>query len=236
MSWRTAVLRLMRVPGEPEVPFGGTPRTFRAARNFLTLKIVRWAFAQAVMLIGLVVMSGVMEVKIAGVANPSVVPFLRAIYIAAWAFFLLQFLFGWAVMRLDYELRWYILTDRAIRIREGIGTVREKTIALANIQNIEIRQGPLQRLLRIADLEVKTAGGGATAPAKGKQHTEPLHVAFFRGVDNAEAIRDLVREGVRRQKGAGLGDLDDEHESDDALHAAQALLEETRRVRAALTR
>jgi hypothetical protein len=45
-----------------------------------------------------------------------------------------------------------------------------------------------------------------------------MHVAYFRGVDNAEAIRDLLREGVRRQRDAGLGDPDEPH----AVHGAAA--------------
>ena len=111
-------------------------------------------------------------------------------------------------------------------------------MALANVQNIAIRQGPLQRLLGIADVEVKTAGGGASAPGprgKGKSMAEPMHVAFFRGVDNAERIRDLVREGVRRQRDAGLGDPD-EHAHQPAPQAAGEaaieLLREARKLRA----
>ena len=144
---------------------------------------------------------------------------------------------GWMLVRLDYDLRWYMLSDRAIRIREGITTIREKTIALANIQNIAIKQGPLQRFLGIADVEVKTAGGGGGTSGESGQkgHVgEPMHVAYFRGVDNAVEIRDLLREGVRRQKDAGLGDPDEEVHvaaADDVEGAIQELLSEARLLR-----
>jgi membrane protein YdbS with pleckstrin-like domain len=146
--------------------------------------------------------------------------------------YFLQFFYSLAVLRLDYEMRWYMVSDRAIRIREGILSVREKTIALANIQNIGIRQGPLQRILGIADVEVRTAGGGSAASeAQKKSIHEPMHIAYFRGVDNAETIRDLVREGVRRQRNTGLGDPDEHH--GDGLHDAVAmLLDEARKLRA----
>jgi uncharacterized membrane protein YdbT with pleckstrin-like domain len=126
-----------------------------------------------------------------------------------------------------------MLSDRAIRIREGITTVREKTIVLANVQNLSIRQGPLQRLLGIADVEVKTAGGGGeSSDGRGKKSmAEPLHVAYFRGVDNAEQIRDLVLEGVRRQKDAGLGDPDEPAPRDDASAAVAEVLAEARALR-----
>jgi uncharacterized membrane protein YdbT with pleckstrin-like domain len=120
-------------------------------------------------------------------------------------------LFHLAVVRLDYEKRWYIVTDRSLRVREGVVGVREMTITFANIQNIAISQGPLQRLLSIADLRVETAGGGGSSH---HQHGAPnLHTAWFRGVDNATEVRELIQQRLRKWKDAGLGD----HE--DLLHA-----------------
>lgn len=149
---------------------------------------------------------------------------------------LFEILIGYAVVRLEYELRWYMVSDRAIRIREGILTVKEKTIALANIQNIAIRQGPLQRLLGIADVEVKTAGGSEPQSGQGKQQVaEPLHVGYFRGVDNAEVIRDLIRDAARRYADAGLGDPDDHYKTTgDEEQAARLILQECRELRAFL--
>jgi uncharacterized membrane protein YdbT with pleckstrin-like domain len=152
-------------------------------------------------------------------------------------FLAIEILLGWTIVRLDFELRWYMLSDRALRVREGITTVREKTVALANIQNIAVRQGPLQRILGIADVEVKTAGGGGTSTSvdhdrKGK--SEPMHVAYFRGVDNAEEIRDLLREAVRSHRDTGLGDPDEPQRSGDADAAAAELLSAARSLRAAL--
>jgi uncharacterized membrane protein YdbT with pleckstrin-like domain len=235
MSWRAMVLALVRVPHQPEPPPGSPPTVFRAARNYLTLRIVEWVIRQTLLLlIPIVFMVIVAVVRSSKGTPPAFVPVLEVL---AWVIYVTQFLFSWAVLRLDYELRWYMLSDRAIRIREGIVTVREKTMALANVQNIALRQGPLQRLLGIADVEVKTAGGGVSSagPHAKKPMGEPMHVAFFRGVDNAEEIRDLVREGVRRQRDAGLGDPD-ERAHDHVPHAAAAaaveLLREARKLRA----
>src|SRR5690606_2799937 len=79
----------------------------------------------------------------------------------AWVAFVGQAIFSLAVLRFDFDMRWYILSDRGLRIREGILTVREKTMTFANIQNIAIRQNPIQRLFGIYDVEVRSAGGGA---------------------------------------------------------------------------
>jgi uncharacterized membrane protein YdbT with pleckstrin-like domain len=183
---------------------------FRAAPNFFKLRLLRWGFTQLVALGGLLWAIYFVDYMQARGATPAwFILLLKAGEVLGWVAFLFEAVIGWTIVRLDFELRWYMLSDRAIRIREGIVTVREKTIALANVQNIAIRQGPLQRALGIADVEVKTAGGGSSESQGKKGGHEPMHVAYFRGVDNAEEIRDLVREGVRVQKNAGLGEPDE---------------------------
>jgi hypothetical protein len=136
---------------------------------------------------------------------------------------------------LDYKRRWYLVTDRSLRIREGVWTLHERTMSFANVQNLEIRQGPIARLLDLASLEVRSAGGGGQARAGGDaKHSglgDDLHVAHFRGVDNAEEIRDLILARLRGIRGAGLGDPDDARD-----HAALAVLAEARALRAALER
>ncbi|HEX6095979.1 MAG TPA: PH domain-containing protein [Thermoanaerobaculia bacterium] len=235
MTWRDFTLRLLRVPRTPEPPPGSPPRVFRAAPNFFKLRLIRWAFAQLLAVGGLL-----WAIYFVGVVADTRVPrfviwLLRMAEVFGWLVFAFEVVLGWMIVRLDYEMRWYMLSDRAIRIREGIATVREKTVALANVQNIAVRQGPLQRFLGIADVEVKTAGGGGRGSAEGQQSkgSEPMHVAYFRGVDNAEEIRDLVREGVRMQRNAGLGDPDEQE--DDAHDAVAALLAEARALRAAVS-
>jgi membrane protein YdbS with pleckstrin-like domain len=114
------------------------------------------------------------------------------------------------MVRLDYEMRWYIVTDRSLRIREGVASIREMTMTFANVQNLSIEQGPIQRLLRISDLRVRTAGGGSGDEDKehgDKEHS--MHVGYLRGVDQAEKIRDSILARLRRLKDSGLGDLDD---------------------------
>jgi uncharacterized membrane protein YdbT with pleckstrin-like domain len=241
MSTRDTLLHYLKVPPTPEPPPGAPPRVFRASPNFFKLRLIRWGFAQLAAVAGVIwAINFFSFLENRGV--PDIAVFLmrlgEAFGIAALLF---NAILGWMLVRLDYDLRWYMLSDRAIRIREGITTIREKTIALANIQNIAIKQGPLQRFFGIADVEVKTAGGGGGSSGEGgkKGHVgEPMHVAYFRGVDNAVEIRDLLREGVRRQKDAGLGDPDEEVHvpADDVQGAIQELLSEARALRAGVGR
>jgi uncharacterized membrane protein YdbT with pleckstrin-like domain len=245
---RAAALRLLRVPPDPRVPEGegGRVRVFRAAPNFFRYNLARWALAQLGALFGLVF--GVVLIRtFAGTLGRfgwfDVVVWIEAL---AWLGFLAQLPFTFALLRLDFEMRWYIVTDRSLRIREGLTRVREQTMTFANIQNMTIRQGPLQRLLGIADVEVHTAGGGSGGSSEGQGKTgggAAMHVGVFRGVDNAEEIRDAIRERVRLHRDAGLGDPDDApalpaHPDAAAappplLAAARELLAETRALRAA---
>lgn len=234
--WRELVLRVMRVPPRPEPPPGSPPRVFRASPNFLTLKWIGWGAGELLLAFPLTAFT--IFLLTIGADNASDVPLrvLKPIAAVTWTVYAIQFIWTAAVLRLDFELRWYMVSDRAIRIREGISVVREKTIALANVQNISLRQGPLQRLLGIADVEVTSAGGGAQSNPHGKKNPfeEPMHIAKFRGVDNAEEIRDLLSEGVRRQRSTGLGDPDEAHHApgaDDESGAAAMLLEGARRLR-----
>lgn len=250
-NFKALILDLLKVPPEPQPPAGapGSLRVFRAAPNYYRLRLLLWLGSQLSALVGLLVAlfflhgsfgSGILE------RNPQLQPLaimifgLEGIGIIT---FVVQIPVTYVATRLNYELRWYLVTDRSLRIRTGVWTVEELTMTFANIQEITVHQGPLQRLLKIADLKVRSAGGGGGAGSEG-QHTRETHVAYFHGVDNAEAIRDLIVAHLRRQRDTGLGDPDSpapeelpavEH-ADDVLEAARAVLAEARALRGTLTR
>jgi len=121
--------------------------------------------------------------------------------------FVVQIPVTYALRRLEYEQRWYIVTDRSLRLRSGVWQVREVTMSFANLQQITISQGPLQRLLGLADVRVQSAGGGGGAtPGHPQGGGDDAHLGYFRAVDNAEEIRDLITERLRRFRESGLGD------------------------------
>jgi uncharacterized membrane protein YdbT with pleckstrin-like domain len=159
------------------------------------------------------------------------------------AVFLVQIPFTYMLVRVDYEMRWYIVTDRSLRIRTGVWSVRESTLTFANIQQISVGQGPLQRLLGIYDLEVTTAGGGSGGGHHGHAgQGQSMHQGFFHGIDNAPEIRTMMLERLRHLRDTGLGDPDEAHheearlpESSTALlDAARELLQEAQALRQAM--
>jgi hypothetical protein len=145
----------------------------------------------------------------------------------------------YAAVRLDYEMRWYLVTDRSLRIRSGLWKVREMTMSFANLQQVMVSQGPLQRLLGIADVRVHSAGGGGSSdPHQGQG--DNMHTGVFHGVENAFEVRDLILDRLRHFRETGLGDPDElAHlppanspvSGAETVAAARELLVETRQLR-----
>jgi membrane protein YdbS with pleckstrin-like domain len=203
---RRWLLQLLRVPAEPAPPPGNPDvlQTFRASPAYLRYSLVAWALAQAGALAAIIF--GYLMLRFARVNVGSFVLDFGLLEQIALAGFVAQLPFSYALVRLNFELRWYILSDRSLRIRHGILSVREQTMTFANIQNISIRQNPLQRIFGIASVVVRAAGGGSGAKQPGQQDS---HEAMFEGVDNAEHIRHVIRERIRMHRDSGLGDPDE---------------------------
>jgi membrane protein YdbS with pleckstrin-like domain len=104
-------------------------------------------------------------------------------------------------IRVDFELRHYLVGDRSLRVAQGAWRREEVTLSYANIQNIEVTQGPLERLFGFKSLTVSTAGGDAPATGTGGGHS-----AHLVGLADAEALRALILDMLKAQKGSGLGE------------------------------
>ena len=226
------LLQWLRVPHEPAPPEGSPDsiKIFRAGANYYRWRLFVWALGWLgsllpLLLVGLIIMG-----------PHKLPPLARTILLASEAIFFFVWLFvvlpcSYLTQRLNYEQRWYIVTDRSLRIRAGIWSVEELTMTFANIQDIRITSGPLQKFLGLADLEVASAGGGSTGP-KGERMSSS-HVACFAGVDNAEQIRDLIQDRLRHYRDAGLGDPNAKPAAPTVDQAAVTLLAEARALRAA---
>lgn len=170
---------------------------------------------------------------------------LWGLKIIGFGLYLLQIPITYAVVRLDYEMRWYMVTDRSLRLRHGVWKVSESTMSFANVQNVLVTQGPLQRLLGLGDVKVQSAGGGGSEKHHHQRRGEDMHVGLFHSVTNAPEIRDLIADRLRRFRETGLGDPDEHHSAPvahtstptpaDALGAARELLTEARALRAAVS-
>ncbi|MCP4902761.1 MAG: PH domain-containing protein [bacterium] len=224
---RTLLAYLLQLPPTPEPPHGdeGAIQIFKPSRRYLQLRTVRWVLVQLSSAFGLVVALNWRSIpgSMAFVEGVQLGPLTLGSFLGGWlfhlieawgvTFFLLQIPITLASIRLDYEMRWYLVTDRSLRIREGLKTVRERTMTFANVQNLTIRQNPIQRLFGISDLKVRSAGGGSSSEESGSDEEETsdkgLHLAVFRGIENAAEVRDLVLSHLKQLRSSGIGDPDD---------------------------
>src|SRR5262245_17952807 len=151
------LLRFICVPPEPRPPASDRQviRVFRAAPNFWRYKLVLWLLKQVAALCGLIIGVGFFRLFAASAPFHVLSILLFALEYIAWLTFLLQLPLGYALLRLDFDMRWYVLTDRSMHLRDGTLKLNEKTITFANVQNIAITQNPLQRILGIADVNVR---------------------------------------------------------------------------------
>lgn len=226
-AFKSLCEEVLRIPPDPEPPPGdhGSVTIFRAAPNYFRYLLALWALGSlaafmAFAWVGVSIVAAYVSLQNRG-QNPEA-KLLLLIPVLVLVGLVLYRLFALAILRLNFEKRWYVVTDRSLRVREGVVYVQEMTVTFANIQNISVQQGPLQRMLGIADLRVETAGGGAAAHQK--HAAQSMHVAFFRGINNAAEVRELIQQRLRQFRDAGLGDHDDVAEEasmpDDSLVAA----------------
>jgi len=242
-------LGLLKVPPKPDPPAGDPEQlqVFLAAKAYYTYRLAVWAI-RAVIVSASLGLPG-LGAAIGALAAFSEGEVVLAVLIALAAIALLTLvplwlLLTWAALRLDYEMRWYMITDRSLRFREGVYHVREMTLTFANIQNISVSQGPIQRYFGIQDLLVQTAGGGGVVPgAQGQHGGGGMHLGFIRGVDNAEEIREVMMSRLKQNRDSGLGDTDERKKrrpgrgaaTPRALSAARLLVQEARALREAVS-
>ena len=182
-----SVVGFFKVPAEPStLPAAGEPvRSLRPSPGYLQyLKFLFWVAlipGDILPVVGWIAVS--IAVPVLGVVLA--LPFLALMF--------LPDIFAYVGIHLRYDTTWYVLTDRSLRIRRGIMTIHETTISFENVQNVEVRQGPLQRYFGIADVLVTTAGGGVVSHGKGAQTSSlGAHVGLLQGLDDAETVRNQI--------------------------------------------
>ncbi len=234
---REKLISWLAISERPDPPpgAGATLSTFRASPRYLHYSVLAWLPKQAVAFAGLVFslaffgtldqdflrpegwmrfLDRLEDIRFGflgfGTNLRALIGWFEWLAILA---FVAQLIFTGLLLKLSWELRWYMVGEQALRIREGLWSLREQTMTIANIQTMIVRQGPLQRLLGISDLEIHTAGGGGGAEGQegeGGSQKSRLHIGRIQGVEDAVALRDRIAEQLKRHRGAGLGDRDDD--------------------------
>lgn len=203
--YRGLQLRLfhfLQVPVDPPEPPPGRAhwtRSFRADPDYLRYLKVWWLISSAVILAvtGIAVLLGI------GVAMSelSFMGFLAigAVLVGAVTLVTVQ----WLGIQLRYDATWYVMTDEALRNRRGLWVIQENTVSFDNVQNLSVRQGPLQRLFGIQDLVVETAAAGVV---QGSNQGTEARALRIEGIRDAAELRDRIADRMRLGEAAGLGE------------------------------
>jgi hypothetical protein len=135
------VLQLARVPAKPHVPEGAedSVRVFNAGRNYFAWRLIVWGVGNVAIALGLLM-------AFAFSLIPTLPPMVRTILLAfeagAVGVFVASIPITYFLQRLNYEMRWYIVTDRSLRIRSGVVWLAEMTMTFANIQEFVLMRIP----------------------------------------------------------------------------------------------
>lgn len=197
------LLQLLDAPNHPPAPpLGATMdrvHVFRASQRFLYQRLLSYGFGFVV-----AVLVQVLTLTMSGSSSRP-----EELIIVSITLFLTVVggILQYFLVRLEYDLRYYIVTDRSLRIRQGIMLIEESTFTFANIQNISIHQNPVERLFGIKNLLIETAGGSPTTNSG--RGGSGAHHGVLAGIDNAEAVRDRILALLKAYRDAGLGDRDD---------------------------
>ena len=197
----------LRIPSEPaEMPVdsGELIKIFHPSPNWLRLRRLQIVSGTLVaLLVNVAVFFAQMKMSSSFIFSFSIFDWSNINLLLA-PLFLLAGVLRLITLRLQYDCTWYVLTERALRIRRGLILIRETTITYANIQNLSLQQGPLERMFSLSNIKVETAGGGG-----GDSKTDSLgHSGLIEGVQDADSLRDLMMAQVRLHRSGGLGDVE----------------------------
>jgi membrane protein YdbS with pleckstrin-like domain len=103
--------------------------------------------------------------------------------------------FGFFVywVKLYYQSMWYELHEDEMRWKRGVWFRTTGIVPYNRITNLDLKQGPVMRWLRISTLSIQTAGYSGQAVPEIR----------IEAIEHAEELRELVRTLVR-QSGSGI--------------------------------
>ena len=85
-----------------------------------------------------------------------------------------------------------------------------KQVVPRQILVFSVKQGPVERLFKLYNIEVETAGGGGSSDS-GKDGGDSGHTGRIEGVLDPVTLRERIMTQVRLSRSTGLGDDPLEH-------------------------
>jgi len=128
---------------------------------------------------------GLMALAILMVANPLVFGLIIFIWLITMILILL-----W--IPAFYNSLQYTIEDDYVRSDSGVFWKKHVTVPFNKITNIDITEGPLQRMFGIGTIHLQTAGAGGQQGPKAELR--------LLGIRNLDWVKDIIMEGTRGHK------------------------------------
>ncbi|MEE9232936.1 MAG: PH domain-containing protein [Nitrospirales bacterium] len=141
---------------------------------------------------------------------------------------------GWLILMIPiwvwipafYRSLEYVIASDSIRANKGVFWKRRVTVPYEKITNLDVTQGPVQRMFSIGTLHVQTAGAGGTPGARAELR--------LLGVRDLDRLKDTIMEKVRGSSPAGGDELKGKVVGETDSEIFRRMLEELRAIRDAL--
>lgn len=91
----------------------------------------------------------------------------------------------------EYKQWSYRINEEEIFFKEGVFFIRSVTIPIVRIQNIKLKEGPINRMFNLASVKIGTAGGEFEIPNLNKSEVEKI-IEFLRKKINENVKEELL--------------------------------------------
>ena len=138
--------------------------------------------------------------------------------------------FGFFVywVKLYYQSMWYELHDDEMRWKRGVWFRTTGIVPYNRITNLDLKQGPVMRWLKISTLSIQTAGYSGQAVPEIR----------IEAIEHAEELRELVRSLVRQSSSGisndGTGTTAPVQSSTGSMSTNLLMLDELKKIRSLL--
>lgn len=139
-----------------------------------TLWIIDWAIPFVIGLIVLVILALFVERVVFGIC------------LAGWLIVMLLILLWIPAFYKSLE---YVIDSDSVKAKAGVFWRKNVTIPYTKVTNLDVTQGPIERIFDIGTIHVQTAGAGGQQGAKAEQKLV--------GIRNLDGLKDAILERIR---------------------------------------
>ena len=127
-----------------------------------------------------------------------------------------------------YKSLGYAIESDCVRMEKGVFWKKNVTVPFTKITNVDVTQGPLQRVFNIGTIKVQTAGAGGAQGARAE--------LVLIGVRQLEGLKETIMERVRGYKPSKTDEVQERVSKENVSEILERILRELTAIRELLGR